>query len=274
MTINLLALSFSMIFVLRTISLATNKPSSISFGKLFGKRFNKGRSLTTMHVATNSRELSALLSPQQLHHDYANASKRAADLFRDKSDVPNDVAVETVVLVSKKEFKEWCSKISNTTLSYLAQLGNPMEKFPGSKTYFLPGINPEHDLSVVSIVSFYDDSSKADYKAFDGLWSGLRPNKTYSFVTVNQTELECDLANKLTTSFALSKYTFSNFKSSGKLLSMNTNNSATVTPNTTPASTATMLVWPEYCDKQAVLSCVRAHTLMKDLTETPGTLSR
>ena len=243
-----------MIFLIRTLSLTASKPS-ISFGKFFGKR---GRSLTTMKaVATNSREQSALLSPLQLHHDYANASKRAVELFRDKSDATKDV--ETVVLVSKKEFKEWFATISNATLSYLTQLGNPMEKFPGTKTFFLPGINAAHDLSVVSIISFYDDSSKADYKAFDGLWSGLRPNKTYSFVTVNQTELDRELANKLTTSFALSKYTFLNFKSTGK-----------PSTNTTTTSTATMLVWPENCDKQAVLSCVRAHTLMKDLTDTPG----
>ena len=227
-----------------------------------------------MKVATSSREQSALLSPLQLNHDYANTSKRAEVLFRDKSSVPNDIIVETVVLVSKKEFKEWCSKISNSTLTYLAELGNPMEKFPGTKTFFLPGINAAHDIRVVTAVSFYDESSKADYKAFDGLWSGLRPNKTYSFVTVNQTELECELANKLTTSFALSKYSFLNFKSTGKPSTTNANTNATGTSNATPASTATMLVWPEHCDKRAVLSCVRAHTLMKDLTETPGDLEK
>ena len=253
-----------MFFLVRTTTSFASKPSLSTF-KLFGKRlFNKGRSQTALE-ATNSREHSALLSPLPLLHDFANASKRAAELFRDKSDVTNDV--ETVVLVSKQEFKEWSAKLSNATIAYLAQLGNPMEKFPGTKTFYLPGINAQHDLSVVSVVSFYDDSSKADYKAFDGLWSGLRANKTYSFVSVNQTALDRELANKLTISFALSKYTFLNFKSTGKS-SANTNTNTAGASNAT--STATMLVWPENCDKQAVLSCVRAHTLMKDLTDTPG----
>lgn len=203
--------------------------------------------VTSAAAPTSSQ--SSLLGPCPASHDYATSSKRAQDLFRD----PNSAAqVETITLISKTDFKSWSAKIGNATLTYLEALGMPVKGFPGAKTLILPGINAENDPNVVKYFAFYDDSSKADYKAFDGLWGALKPNKTYAFMNVNATDLDRDVADKLSISFALSKYSFNNFKSK-------------------PASPSdTTLVWPALCDQQVVLSFVRAHTLMKDLTETPA----
>ena len=92
---------------------------------------------------------------------------------------------------------------------------------------------------------------------------------------MNDTALDAAVATKLATSFALSKYAFTFYKSSGP--GAGANGSPATAPSGADSAAAgsgssggTALVWPAQCDKAAVLSCVRAHTLMKDLTETPA----
>ena len=116
--------------------------------------------------------------------DYVTNSKKAAASFVE-FDAGNCHSYVNITLVSKSNFKSWSSSISNSTHEFLDSIGQSMKSFPGGKTISLP---VSENLSVVSMLSFYDDSdvsSKFSHKAFDGIWSGLK-NKTYHFKGIDE----------------------------------------------------------------------------------------
>ena len=187
--------------------------------------------------------------------DYVESSRRASNVFVefDKSKADSYV---TVKMISKSNFSEWSNNISNETHEFLNALGFSLKNFPGTKILSVPGLN-KTNITQFSAFAFYDEGTimKLNYKAFDGLWSSLKENKTYIFQNQDLEELDGDISNKLATSYALSTYKFSKFKSKSTTdLDINT----------------AKVVWPTKGDKAGVLSLVRALTLMKDLITTPA----
>lgn len=158
--------------------------------------------------------------------------------------------VNTVTIVPKSKYDEWAEqKLSKFSANIILEMtAVNLTTFPGLKSLLIPNME-----NTISHVIFFDDMNQRakPFRMFDLLWSNFK-NKTYVFEYFGSEELPGDIADKMMISWALSSYKLSWFKRS------------------VPAQQETKIVWPKNCNVSWVKSTIRAHTLVRDLVDTPA----
>ena len=161
---------------------------------------------------------------------------------------PNSTSTSNLTelrVVIKSKYKDWIEKRDDSTISWMKELDISSTKFPSTKLLRMPVVG----VQVVSFL-FVDDSVKQT-KKYDKVWSSLKTNSTYVLKAFDNDELGADLTTRLMTSYALSSYKFSTFKS-------------------TRGKPCAKIVWPLSSRRQEVVSLVNAYTIMKDLVNLPA----
>lgn len=147
------------------------------------RRFLSSGSKVTRTISMVHQARACNLAPDTGNElDYAKTSRRASAFFVDYDEESRKSYVN-VTLISKSDFNTWNSALSNATREFLTSIGETMKKYPGSRSISVVG-----NLSITQMLFFYDDSeptTKNTYKAFDGLWGGMK-NKTYYFRGIDE----------------------------------------------------------------------------------------
>ena len=180
-------------------------------------------------------------------------------------------AVEITVVSKGAQFTDLMSKINETdNFKLLQAVGFVSQSFPGNgKLLLLPD---SANTSALRHYAFYDpadNATKSSFKSFDGLFSSLTANTTYRIVPYclagNATEIDSTLANKLMMCQGMSSYRLTElgFKSRSPP-------SSTRPFNASGNGSCALVVWPPASDRTLVRAMVSAHTLFKDMVDTPA----
>jgi leucyl aminopeptidase len=142
---------------------------------------------------------------------------------------------------------------------------------------------------------FLDDTTNSsNFNIYQNLWGALKENSTYVFKSYDHSEnLLQNISTAMMVSYSLNSYQFEFFKSSANMLksrsfdrssskseqcdqsNLTATASGSGTDTSTPKSDSkkkipARIVWPDSCRREEVLAMSRAHTLMRDLVNTPA----
>ena len=222
-----------------------------------------------------------------LGYDYATSSlSQVKDLFVDPVAIGSGALqkkrVETVYLCAKSEFEAFRKTHLLThkhALQNMADLGTPLDSFPGEKLMRVPLLFPMHGSGPGSTappyskVLFYDEDSSDKEGSFKPAFDIMNSNNYYEFkdaVSMGNEALSTATGGQLCFAYAMYRYSLHIFKNKNKNKQAGGADSLQGSSSSSHVEEKAAIVWPRNTPKHACLGLGRAYYLMKSLVDSPA----